>query len=215
MGRNFYSDDQGVTPVPGTVIAATDAQIESLGPNKLVNGSSIRSPSFIEAPLASIRTTLNSWINITETKIDTLTTNFHTQEQHFASTTANLYNHEEDLLTSGVYILIAGFTGTIITRRSNLFLKGVVPTALAFITFKLTLPKTFSNTADYTYKLEQANAPGLVKGQDKLVSNVNALINQTEIQTKQVETAATSKYQSLKNSFKKFTGLKIDDDVTK
>jgi organizing structure protein 2 len=158
---------------------------------------------------------LNSWINTTQNTIDSWAEAFHTKEQHFTSTIANLHHRDEDLLTSGIYVLVAGLSGTILTRRSNFLLKGVVPLVFGTLAFKYVLPRTFSNTADFAHDIETVKAPGLAKKQDELIKDVGLLISQTESKAKDVELVTESKLKSLKDSFKKYTGLRVDEDVTK
>ncbi|KAH3676297.1 hypothetical protein WICMUC_002093 [Wickerhamomyces mucosus] len=214
-GRKFYEDEEAVTPLPGTVIAASEADIEALGPNKLINGSSIRSPILIESKITSGRQAVDSLINHSTNKVNSWATAFHKKEETFTNTLLSLHNTEEDLLPASLYILIGALTGTIITRRSNIVFKTIAPVTLGLFAFKFTLPKTFSNTTFFAHDLESQNLPKLTKKQDDFIKHVDVLANKTENSVVNVQKSVNSWTQGFKTIFKKYTGLKIDDDVTK
>jgi organizing structure protein 2 len=213
--RNFYEDEKSVIPLPGTSITATPAEIEALGPNQIINGSSVRSPSLIQSKIEHLRQKVNSFYTFSNEKIDEATQAYNTKEQHFTSTISNLHNKDEDLLANGQYVLVAGLSGLILTRRSNVLFKAVAPVALALLAFKFALPKTWSNTIGFAHDVEKEKFPALVVKQDCLVKTANDLISSTESKTSNAEKEVESKLSEAKGAFKKFTGLRIDEDATK
>ncbi|CCH46469.1 hypothetical protein BN7_6062 [Wickerhamomyces ciferrii] len=214
MARSFYEDEEHITPVPGTTQPTSQQDLDSLSP-RLINGTSIRSPSFLEKYFTIIRNSINNTWNETESKLDSLTSSYHTKEQHFSSTIANLHNKDEDLLPGSIYILIASLTGSIITRRSNILFRGIVPIALGLTAFKLTLPNTFTNSTRFFYKLENENLPKLTKEQDKFVSNLNTFVKDSEDGYSNSVDKIGSSLDDLKQNIKKYGGLNTDDVVTK
>ncbi|CDR41199.1 CYFA0S06e03752g1_1 [Cyberlindnera fabianii] len=213
--RKFYEDEDAVTPLPGTVVAATETEIETLGPNKLINGTSVRSPSFIEAKIENIRKSFNSAYLSTNAKVDELTKKYHAKEQSFSTTLANLHNKDEDLVPASAYILVATLSGSILTRRSNFVFKAIAPLVLGLSAFKYTLPHTFANMTSFAHKAEHTALPALAKKQDQLVKDAEGLLVKTETQTEEAKKHVDSFVKNLKAQIKKYSGLKIDEEVTK
>lgn len=213
--RKFYEDEESVTPLPGTTITATDVEIEALGPNKLINGSSIRSPSFLECHIGLVRKSFENLITNTTNAVDNWAVAFHRKEESFTNTVTHLHNSEEELFPASLYILIGALSGTVLTRRSNIVFKAIAPLGLGLLAFKYTLPQTYNNYAFFAHDLETQNLPQLTQKQDAFIQHVDQLTVKTENEVVKVTKSVESWADSLKNSFKKFTGLKLDDDVTK
>lgn len=213
--RNFYEDGKTLTPLPGTTVAATPAEVEALGPNKIINGSSVRSPSFLQQKIEILRGKVNYFYYTSNRTVDDLAAAYNTKEQHFTTTLSNLHSKGEDLLTNGQFIAVAGLFGLILTRRSNVLLKAVTPVALGLLAFSYTMPQTFSNALGFAHDIEKKNFPQLAVKQEDLVNKTSSLITNTESKTSDVQKEVGSKLSDAKGAFKKFTGLRFDEDVTK
>ncbi|KAH3685416.1 hypothetical protein WICPIJ_003620 [Wickerhamomyces pijperi] len=213
--RKFYEDEDSVTPLPGTTITASDVEIEALGPNKLINGSSIRSPTFLEVHIGLVRKSFDNLISNSINAVDNFAVAFHRKEESFTNTVSNLHRSEEELFPASLYILIGALSGTVLTRRSNVVFKAVAPLALGLIAFKYTLPQTYNNYAFFAHDLESQNLPQLTEKQDSFIKHVDQLATKTENEVVRATKTVESWSDNLKSSFKKFTGLKLDDDVTK
>lgn len=214
MARSFYEDEEHLTPLPGTTQPATKQELDSLSP-RLVNGASVRSPSFLQSKIESIRTFFNqTWIS-TEGKLDQLTTSYHTKEQHFSTTIAKLHDRDEDLLPGSIYIAIAALTGSIITRRSNIVFRGIAPVILGTLAFKFALPITFKNSTSFLHKIEHENLPQITNKQDELVGKVESLVTKSEEEYKKGVSKFDTGVEDLKRAIKKYGGLNVDEVVTK
>lgn len=213
--RNFYEDEQAVAPVPGTAVAATEAEVRALGPNKIINGSSVRSPSFIQSKIELVRQRVNSLYASTNEKIDNAAASFKAREEHFTTTLSNLHHKDEDLLVNGQYIVVAGLSGLIFTRRSNVVLKTVVPVTLALLAFRYTMPQTWNNTLGFAHNIEKKKFPQLAVKRENLYNSATGLVSTTEATTSGVQKDIDSKVAGARDAFKKFTGLRIDEDATK
>lgn len=214
MARSFYEDEEHLTPLPGTTETPSKQELESLQP-RLVNGASVRSPSFLQSKFESLRNIINNTFTSTETKIDELTTSYHKKEQHFSTTIANLHNRDEDLLPGSIYILIAALTGSIITRRSNILFRGIVPLTLGTIAFKFALPKTFNNSTSFLHSIENEKLPELTKSQDQFVKDLENLVNKSEAGVQDGVKKFDNNVEELKKGIKKYGGLNVDEVVTK
>lgn len=214
MARSFYEDEEHLTPIPGTTETPSQQELDSLSP-KLINGTSIRSPSLLESKISSIRTTFNSFFNQTESKIDELTNKYHAKEQHFSSTISNLHDKNEDLLPAGIYITIASLTGSILTRRSNIAFRATIPLLLGTLAFKLTLPNTFNNSSSFLYKIESENLPQLTNKQNQLIKELQQLQSKSIKNLDNGVVSIDDSLTNLKQGIKKYGGLNTDDVVTK
>lgn len=214
MPRSFYEDEEHSTPLPGTTQPATPQELESLS-SRLVNGASVRSPSFLQSNIESIRTFFNKTVVSTEDKVDQLTSSYHTKEQHFSTTIARLHDRDEDLLPGTIYIAIAALTGSILTRRSNIFLRGITPLVLGTLAFKLALPNTFTNSTSFLHKIETEKLPELTNKQDELVKGLEGFVNKSETEYKSGVKKLDQSVEELRKGIKKYGGLNIDDSVTK
>lgn len=79
-------------------------------------------------------------------------------EQSFTSTIAGLAPSRESgekLMPGTIYVLVAAMAGSIITRRSNILLRGTVPLAFGLGAGWTVLPVTMRNIADLTWQYEQ------------------------------------------------------------
>lgn len=215
MARTFYEDEESVTPLPGTTIAASESELKALGPNTIINGTSIRSPSFIQSKIESARGQINSAYDQTTKSLDDVTAAYHAKEEHFTTTLANLHNKSEDVLSSAQYIAVAGLFGLIVTRRSNVLLKTVTPLVLSLCAFKLFMPGTWNNTLGFAHDIEKKKFPQLAVKQENLINHTNSLISDTETKTIDVQKSVESQWKALADSFKKLTGLRIGEDATK
>lgn len=215
--RSFYGDESpagAAVPVPGTTVPATQAQIESLGPNQLVNGNSIRSPSSLTSFFGSIRGYVDETVACADTKLNELSARYNTKQTQVRKSLVSLKDPREDLMPAGLYVLIGALTGTIVTRRSNVFLKGVVPVAMGLAAFKFVLPNTFHNITSLAHDIEAAKLPELTSAQDGLVKDVGNFVKNTETSALEAEQYVAAKLNESKLSVAKFTGLNLDGDIS-
>ncbi|EDK43557.1 hypothetical protein PVL30_001712 [Lodderomyces elongisporus] len=213
--RRFYEDDVTAAHIPGTVVAAPASEIASLGENRIVDGISVRSTPTTEIFFKTIRfhavgnwTRFNHWVNQKYTT-------FNDTERYVASTVSDLHYKREDLLPNGIYVVIAILSGTIAARPRGILAKVAFPTIFGLAAFKYFLPKTFENTREFAWSLEQKNLPEVARQQENAyhsaVGLAKAIEEGTEHSVKRVEEGAAT----VRRSIAGITGLNLDEEVSK
>ena len=79
-------------------------------------------------------------------------------ERSFTQTVASLAPSKESgerLLPGAVYVLVAAMAGSIVTRRSNIVFRGIVPLAFGVTAGWSLLPVTMRNVSDLAWKYEE------------------------------------------------------------
>lgn len=216
--RRFYEDEKDLEPAVGTPNQTSEpapAAPVTPSPQKLVNGVLISSPSTIEAGFRSIRESIHGVYSNIIHYTDKGYAKYHTTERKVSSTVSELHDKSEDLMPNAVYIFIAGLSGTIMARQRGLFAKATFPIILGIGSFKYFLPNTFASTFNFIWKLEQQKIPEIAKRQESLVTKSGELVTRLEQATESSQKSVDSSLESLKRSIKKYTGLNVDEDVSK
>ncbi|ODV95290.1 hypothetical protein PACTADRAFT_50036 [Pachysolen tannophilus NRRL Y-2460] len=213
--RDFYEDDDQITPIPGTVIPASASELEVLGPNKLVSGVSVRSPSVLENFFKSVRQeSLNYYQNV-ENKFNELTDKYYTKEREVTSTISSLHDRREDLFPNSIYIVVGTLAGTIVARRRNILIRALSPLVFGLFSFAIFLPQTFENSKKLVWKLEQKNLPEFASRQKLAAEKVDSLVNDVEKTAGEGKRKIDSTIKDTRKLIADVTGLNIDQEVTK
>ncbi|KAK6454071.1 apolipo protein O-domain-containing protein [Scheffersomyces xylosifermentans] len=213
--RRFYEDEVDVVPVPGTVTPAAGTELEALGPNRLIDGISVRSPSSVESLFKSIREfTFGAYTSLQQS-LDKGYNKYHETERQVATTVGDLHYKAEDLLPNSIYIVIATLSGNIAARQRGLLAKATFPVVLGLASFKYFLPQTFSNTTSFIWKLEKTKLPQLAQQQENVYNKTGELVQKIEETSESSRKSIESGVQSLRKSIADVTGLNVDEDVSK
>lgn len=213
--RRFYEDESNVVPVPGTVTPAAGSEVEILGPNRLVDGISVRSPSALESTFKSGRESVASAYNSLQGFLNNKYVQYNEKERQVTSTVSGLHNKTEDLLPNGIYILIAALSGNIMARQRGIVSKATFPVILGVASFKYFLPQTFSNTTGFIWSLEEKYIPEVAHSQQVSIEKADEFVNQIEKASESSQKSLQGRVQSLRQKIADVTGLNIDGDVTK
>lgn len=213
--RRFYEDDENVTPIPGTVVMASETEVQSLRPLKLVDGVSVRSPKQLEDAVRSVREAVVGLLQKTESGATKASEEYYEVEHKVTGTVAALHDKKEDLLPAGLYILTGMLTGSIVTRRRGLFLRFMGPFVFALGTFKWALPVTFANTMSFAHAVERENVPAVAEAQDKVVAGLKQSVRSAEKAVLSAQQTADVAIESLKNTIASLTGLNIGGEPKK
>lgn len=213
--RKFYEDESNVVPIPGTVTPAAGSELKVLGPNRLVDGISVRSPSSLESFFKQTRQAVINSYDYTQNYLNKGYTKYYETERQVTQTVSELHNKSEDLLPNSLYIVIATLSGNIMARQRGLVSKAIFPLALGLASFKYFLPQTFSNTTGFIWNLEERFVPQLAKSQEESVKKAGELYNKIEKTSESSQDSIHSGVQSLRKSIADVTGLNIDGEVTK
>lgn len=213
--RRFYEDESQITPVPGTVIPALGTELEILGPNRIIDGISVRSPPSVENGFKTIRESVSSTYDSIRNDVNQGYTKINQTEKAVTKTVGDLHSRSEDLLPSSIYIVIAGLSGSIAAHRRGIIARVLLPIITGSIAFKYFLPKTFDNTTGFLWEAEKKNLPQLAASQERLVKEADDFAVQTEQTAVKSKQYVEHKSAVLRKSFADMTGLNIDEEVSK
>lgn len=213
--RRFYEDENDVVPVPGTVTPSSGTELEMLGPNRLVDGISVRSTKSLESFFGSARGVVVDAFNCTQNYLNQGYTRYYETERLVADTVSGLHSRHEDLLPNAIYIAVAALSGNIIARQRGALSKVFFPVALGVASFRYFLPQTFSNTAGLVWQLEQRSLPQVAQQQEAAATKAGELVKLLEESTVAGLRRLHEGVQSLRKSVADVTGLNIDEEVSK
>lgn len=213
--RNFYEDDKEVVPVPGTVVPSSGTEIESLGPNKLVDGVSIRSSSAIESFFGNIRQNLLKGTDYLQERLNEGYAKYNTTERRVSNQLSELHEKSEDLLPNSIYVVIAVLSGNIFARQRNILAKATFPVVLGVASFKYFLPQTFSNVKDFIWSVEKQKIPAVASQQEYALSKASEFAHKIEETSASSQRRVHNGVSYLKRSISDITGLNIDEEVSK
>ncbi|EGW35351.1 uncharacterized protein SPAPADRAFT_58578 [Spathaspora passalidarum NRRL Y-27907] len=213
--RNFYEDERDVVNIPGTVTPAPASEIAALGSNRIIDGISVRSTGTTEQIFKSVREftestadSIQSWLNSSYTK-------YNATERAVADTVSGLHNRSEDLLPNSIYIVIAFLAGTIAARPRGVLARVTFPTIFGLGAFKYFLPRTFDNSMQFLWQVEQNKVPALAKQQEATYNSAVGLVHSIEETTENSKKSIEARTAALRKSIADITGLNIDEEVSK
>lgn len=193
--RKFYEDE------PESVESATPVPVQ-LAPS-LENGFKL------------IRQSLYNSYTSTVGVVDKGYNRYYDIERRVADTASQLHDKSEDLFPNSIYIFITALSGTIMARQRNVLAKLTFPVILGIGSFKYFLPQTFASTTNFVWKLEQQKVPEIAKQQENLVLKSEELMGKIEKTRESSLETVNSGLEWLRRNIQKYTGLNLDDDVTK
>lgn len=229
---NFYREvdlvKEGVIPKQeGTAISshAKEASIASsnesnnasrkiiklVGDNELVDGISVRSPTYLASYLRRLRQRLAGAVDKVSTSLEKTSSHYYKHENSITSTIANLHSEpREKLLPGFTYIAVAAMTGSILTKNKNAFYRLTAPLALGSLCFFYVLPTTFQNTTALLHELEARKFPHAVARQDTIIKKTQQLSCATvHYADKGVKSIAWS-VARFQHYIKEWTGLNVE-----
>lgn len=213
--RNFYEDEKDIEPVPGSTIPNENQQQQPQQQTKLVNGVVVNSPSSVESVFKSIRNSISKASTAVEQYADQGYNRYYSTERRVTQTVSDLHDKSEDLLPNSLYIVVAGLSGLIMARQRSIFAKMTFPVVLGLCSFKYFLPQTFTSTKNFVWNVEKQKLPEIAKQQEAMITKSGELVSQLEKTTESSQSSVINAIGSLKKSIKKYSGLNVDDDVTK
>lgn len=223
--RRFYEDESvtGSTTVEGSsTLDGTDKidttivdTAETVSPQRIVNGVMVSSPSKIESAFKYIRENVYSGYSQLSDYANKGYNKLYAEERKVTNTVSQLHDKSEDLFPNSIYVFIAAMSGTIMARQRSVLARMSFPVILGLGSFKYFLPNTFTSTANFVWGLEQQKLPEIAKHQQALVTKSGELVTKLENATESSQKSVDSSLLSLKKGIKKYTGLNLDDDVTK
>ena len=213
--RKFYEDEKDVVPIPGTVTPAAGTELEILGPNRLIDGISVRSPNAVESFFRSTRESTYNIYQQCQAYVDQGFSKYNHTERQVTNTVSELHHRTEDLLPNSIYIVIAALSGNIAARQRGFVAKATFPVILGLASFKYFLPKTFENTTGFVWKLEKQNLPLIAHQQEFAYTKAGDLVKTIESTSEKSKKSLENRVNGLRKSIADITGLNIDEEVSK
>lgn len=215
LRRKFYEDESEVVPVPGTVTPAPGTEIEALGPNRLVDGISVRTTESLESYFRVLRESVVQGVTLIQSYINQGYTQYNRTEKQVTDTMTELHYKPEDLLPNSIYIFIATMSGNIMARQRGLLAKASFPVILGLASFRYFLPQTFANVKGFVWNLEQQNLPDLAENQQLAYQKADEFVQKVETSSRRNQQRLNDGVESVRKSIANITGLNIDDEVSK
>ncbi|CUS24867.1 LAQU0S21e00254g1_1 [Lachancea quebecensis] len=230
MAPNFYRPvelvSEGVVPPEAGFIVSSEAKeaapshvasqsvthsaTEILGDNKLLDGISVRSPTYLNRFFSSWRLNLSGFVDNACDTIDEKSKKYYNYERKLTTTVANLHSDPRELLLPGMtYSLVAAMSGSVLTRNRNILARIMAPLALGAFCFSYVLPVTSSNTFGLLFDLEQQAFPRFAQNQRALYNTCKNTVNQTIAVTGRTSDAISGSFSKGMRLIKEWTGLNV------
>ncbi|KAG7846862.1 hypothetical protein KL941_002655 [Ogataea angusta] len=183
MGRSFYSDEEDILPTPGLnqAIPKDLSKKEDLlrNPHKqVVEGKVISTNSTLEKYAKQAREYAVQKLDILDAEYRNLHAAYLNEKRNVIEKYHQLV--AEPVLPSGLYILTAMLTGSIMVRTRSLPLRFVTPVAFGLAATKYLMPKTLQNTTSWLSSLSREHIPEVSKHMDETVAQVSDCLSNIE-----------------------------------
>ena len=126
-----------------------------------------------------------------------------------------LHDKKEDLFPNSIYIAIAALSGTVFARQRGILAKATFPVVFGLVGFRYFLPETFSRSAGFAWKLEKENLPQVASQHAAAITKTQELAQSLEQTAVAGQESAYSGVETLKNTIAKWSGLNLDEEVSK
>lgn len=218
--KAVYDDDVSpVKPLPGTTEPSTRAEngvtrvetrfgelldVETISDKD--NGVVVHVSKVLSSYVEVARQYLNTGVDETTRISGDLFERFIRDERGAAKTIASLKDEHEDVLPAAIYVLIAGLTGSILSRRRNILFRGLAPIIFGTGAFAYLLPRTFDNTRSLAWKLEKEQVPELAEKQIEAQKQVTDLQKKAQDIYDDGEKEVQKGWKSTRQTIKDWTG---------
>ncbi|SCV02267.1 LANO_0F16380g1_1 [Lachancea nothofagi CBS 11611] len=183
---------------------------EIIGDNRLMDGISVRSPTYMTQFFNSWRSSLTDTLEKARNTIDEKSSIYYSHERRLTTTVANLHSDpREELLPGLTYSLVAAMSGSVLTKNKHIFARIVAPLALGTMCFSYVLPVTSSNTFDLMFDLEHKAFPRFAQGQLTLFANCKHAVRTTVAASEETSKAISGSLTKAAHLIKEWTGLNV------
>lgn len=182
-----------------------------IGNNELIDGISVRSPSYLLSVFHRLRLGMLGTMDRVTQRIDEKTSAYYRHERRLTTTIADLHSDpREKLLPGFTYIVVAAMSGSILTRNKNFLYRFAAPLLLGSACFSYVLPTTFQNTADLLHSIEAEHFPKTTARQDAVICKTVQMGRTATGYIDHVSKSASAMVSKLRHSIKEWTSLNID-----
>lgn len=218
--KAIYDDEvSSVNPLPGTIEASTRAEntisraesrvgqlldVDTISDSK--HGIVVHVSKVLSDYVQVAREHINAAIDETTRVSGNLFDRYIQDERGVVNTVASLKDENEEVLPGTIYVVVAGLTGCIISRRRNILLRGITPLIFATGAFAYLLPKTFDNTRLLAWKLEKEQVPEIADKQLEAQKQIVDLQRQAQGIYDDGEKEVEKGWRSIRQYLKDWTG---------
>ncbi|KAK9233926.1 apolipo protein O-domain-containing protein [Lipomyces kononenkoae] len=172
-------------------------------------------PAVLESYVRSARESLSRGTHFISVHLDVAMERYLAAESTVTTTVSELKSENEALFPGAIYVLVATLTGSIVARKRNVVLRGLlVPSAFGVAAFAYFLPTTYTNVGNLIWKFEliaPAVANAHVKTKNAITDFVETVHKFRTDSRAKVEDAVRKTRQALKKN----TGLLITEEDEK
>lgn len=159
--------------------------------------------------IAKARLFLHGYVSKAEDKLNEAADSALDLEQSFTSTIASLApapQTGEKLMPGSIYVLVAAMAGSIVSRRKNVVLRGLVPAAVGLGAAWVLLPVTMTNVSNLLWYYEKkfpVIADTHIRTRESVQQAWNAARVHSELVVKFVEDKVTETRETVEDWVKK------------
>ncbi|KAI9639406.1 apolipo protein O-domain-containing protein [Dioszegia hungarica] len=122
---------------------------------------------------------------------------------------------DEPLIPGAIYVLIAGLTGSVLTRTRAFPIRWLAPPIFTIAAAPYFLPKTSANIRSYLSRVEDAHMPELAREHDRLNARVGSLWNQSVNTVSGAGEQAKGWSKKAVQTVEDTTGLRVGESIRK
>ncbi|QLL30298.1 hypothetical protein HG536_0A01150 [Torulaspora globosa] len=190
---------------------ATARAMSIIGNNELIDGISVRSPTYLLSVFHRLRLRVSRTIEKATQKIDKKTSAYYRHERRLTSTIASLHSDPRERLLPGfTYIIVAAMSGSVLTRNKRFLYRFTAPLVLGSACFSYVLPTTFQNTAALLHSIESAHFPRAVAKQDAIINKTVQIGRTTASHIDYLAESVFNIAAKFRHSVKEWTNLNIE-----
>ncbi|KAK9388436.1 apolipo protein O-domain-containing protein [Lipomyces mesembrius] len=172
-------------------------------------------PPVLESYVKSARESLSRATQFILVQLDVAMERYLSAESTVTTTVSELKSEEEPLLPGAIYVLVATLTGSIVGRKRNVIVRGLlVPGAFGIAAFAYFLPITYSNVGNLIWKFE-VMAPTVANAHLKTTNAIKDFVENVDKFRKDSRAKVDEAVRKSRRALKENTGLLIAEEDAK
>ncbi|KAK9370388.1 apolipo protein O-domain-containing protein [Lipomyces kononenkoae] len=172
-------------------------------------------PAVLESYVKSGRESLSRATNFVSVHLDVAMERYLAAESTVTTTVSELKSENEALFPGVIYVLVATLTGSIVARKRNALLRGLlVPGAFGVAAFAYFLPITYTNVGNLIWKFE-VMVPAVANAHMKTRNAITDLVESVDKFRKDTRAMIEDAVRKSRQAVKENTGLLITEEDEK
>ncbi|KAK9263978.1 apolipo protein O-domain-containing protein [Lipomyces tetrasporus] len=172
-------------------------------------------PALLESYVKSAREYLSRTANFVSVHLDVAMEKYLSAESTVTTTVSELKSEHEPLLPGAIYVLVATLTGSIVARKRNVVVRGLlVPGAFGIAAFAYFLPTTYGNVGNLIWKFE-VMVPAVADAHMKTTNAITGFVESVNKFRKDSRAAIDDAVRKSRRAVKETTGLLVAEENEK